>query len=164
MTVAQKERAESGVRFSSARSRGPAEWSFTASTGPSDHDNALVVYRLSLVNLGIDDLSDDVAKRCGTREALRWRRARASEYITRLRDQLRLHISNAELIVHVDEADADDRLQVIATLPSGDLNETALLEQDIADRVQAISKRAWIAWSEGLRLTMSTMNELEESA
>ena len=137
-------------------------WSFTASTGPAEQDNALVVYRLSITSLGIDDLSAEIARRCGTTEARRWRRARAAEYIVRLRDQLRLHISCAELIVHADEADADDRLQVIATVPSGDVDETARIEQDIADRVQAISKRAWIAWSDGLRLTLATMNQLEQ--
>lgn len=139
-------------------------WSFTASTGPNEQDVALVVYRISAANLGLGTLSDEVEARFGAREALRWRRARTREYVTRLRDQLRLHLSNTELIIHADEADADDRMQVIATLPSGDVDEIGRLEREIADRVEAISKRAWIAWSEGLRVTMSTLDELEGAA
>lgn len=154
---------EEASRYAPARpAPSSPDWSFTASTGPTEQDNALVVYRLSVANLGIDDLSQEIASRCGTTEAVRWRRARTRDYIVRLRDQLRLHVSHAELIVHADEADADARLQVIATVPSGDVNETARIEQEIADRVQAISKRAWIAWSEGLRLTLATMNKLEQ--
>lgn len=153
---------EEVTRFAPARARTTAHWSFTASTGPTEQDNALVVYRLSIANLGIDDLSNEIASQCGAMEAVRWRRARAREYIVRLRDQLRMHVSHAELIVHADEADADDRLQVIATVPSGDVNETARIEQEIADRVEAISKRAWIAWSEGLRLTLATMTAVEQ--
>lgn len=138
-----------------------AEWSFTASTGPNEQDNALVVYRVSTANLGIEDLTAQVAMRSGAAEARRWQRARTREYVVRLRDQLRLHLSNAELIVHADEADSDDRLQVIATVASGDANETMRLEEDIADRVQAITKRAWIHWSEGLRVTMAALDDLE---
>jgi len=140
------------------------EWSFTASTGPDEQDVALVVYRMSIANLGLGKLSEEVEERFGAREATRWRRARTREYITRLRDQLRLHLSNTELIVHADEADADDRLQVIATLPSGDVDEIGRLEREIADRVEAISKRTWIAWSDGLRVTMSSLEELEGAA
>jgi hypothetical protein len=143
------------------RRQSPARWSFTASSGPSEHDHALIVYRLSTANLGIDDLAADIAARCGTMEAVRWQRARAREYVIRLRDQLRLHVSNAELFVHADEADSDDRLQVIATMSCGDATQPARLEQDITDHVQAISKRTWINWSEGLRLTMATLNDLE---
>jgi hypothetical protein len=125
---------------------------------------ALVVYRLSIANLGLGKLSEEVEERFGAREAMRWRRARTREYVTRLRDQLRLHLSNTELIIHADEADADDRMQVIATLPSGDVDEIGRLEREISDRVEAISKRTWIAWSEGLRVTMSMLEELEGAA
>lgn len=143
------------------RSRPAAAWSFTASTGPREDDNVLVVYRLSVDRLGIGDLTQEVALTSGPAEALRWQRARVREFVTRLREHLRMHLATSELIVHADEGAGDDRLQVIATVASGDPNETARLEQEIAERVQAIAKRAWIAWSEGLRVTMASLRALE---
>jgi hypothetical protein len=113
------------------------------------------------VNLGIDDLAAQVAARSGAAEAARWRRARAREYALRLRDQLRMHVSNAESVVHADETDSDDRLQVIVTADDG---ETAHLERDIAERVEAISKRTWINWAESLRVTMAALDELDTPA
>ena len=136
-------------------------WSFTASTGPRDNDHALVVFRLAVRRLGIDDLRMEVAARSGGVEAVRWQRARVREYVMRLREQLRLHLTSVEIIVHADEGIADDRLQVIATVASGDARETARLEQEIADRVEAIAKRAWITWSEGLSYTMATRRALD---
>lgn len=142
------------------RNKIPSAWSYTASTGPRDDDNVLVVYRLAVSRLGIEDLTTEVAARCGSTEAARWQRARVREYVSNLREQLRLHLAATELIVHAEEGTAQDRLQVIATVDSGDARETARLEQDVADRVEAIAKRAWITWSEGLRLTMATLQDL----
>ena len=141
--------------------RVPAAWSYTASTGPRDDDNVLVVCRLAVSRLGIEDLTSEVAARCGRVEAARWQRARVREYVTNLREQLRLHLTATELIVHAEEGAAQDRLQVIATIPSGDACETARMEQEVADRVEAIAKRAWITWSEGLRVAMATLHDLD---
>jgi hypothetical protein len=100
--------------------RKAAAWSFTASTGPHDGDNVLVVYRLAVPRMGIADLTREVARESGTTDALRWQRARVREYVTRLREQLRLHLTSSEVIVNADEGATDDRLQVIATVASGD--------------------------------------------
>jgi hypothetical protein len=121
----------------------------------------LVVYRLAVARLGIEDLTREVAACYGSKEAARWQRARVREFVTNLREQLRLHLAATELIIHAEEGTADDRLQVIPTVPSGDAQETARLEQEIAERVEAISERAWITWSEGLRLTMATLRDLD---
>ena len=78
----------------------------------------------------------------------------------RLRDQLRLHLPTTEFIIHAADDEPDDHLQVIVTVSSGDTTETARLEHETADRVHAIAKRAWIGWSEGLRLTMAMLQNL----
>lgn len=137
----------------------PAVWSCTASTEPHDDDKVLVIYRLPLSRLGIEDLSAEVAARCGRAEAVRWQRARVREHVTNLREQLRLHLTAAEFIVHAEEGAAQARLQVIATVPSGDAHETARLEREVADRVEAIAQRAWTTWYEGLCLSIATLRE-----
>ena len=93
---------------------------------------------------------------------MRWQRARVREYVVRLREQLRMHLATVEIIIHADESSDEDHLQVIATVASGDACETARIEQEIADRVEAIAKRAWITWSESLSLTMATLNALDD--
>jgi hypothetical protein len=153
--------AQSPVHGHSHRTKAPAAWSFTASTGPREDDNVLVVLRISVDRLGMGDLTTEVAASSGPGEALRWQRARVREYVTRLREQLRLHLATSEVIVHADEGASDDHLQVIATVASGDATETARLEQEIAERVEAIAKHAWLTWSEGLRVTMASLRALE---
>jgi len=138
-------------------------WSFTALTEPSEDDSALVVYRLSVPNLGIDDLAHEVAACSGAAEGRRWRHERAREYVLGLRDQLRLHLSTAEIIVHATDDQSDDHLQVIVTVPSGEATETERLEHEVSDRVYAIAKRAWVNWSDGLRLTMAMLHSLENA-
>lgn len=139
------------------------DWSFTARSEPSELDSALVVYRLSLSNLGIADLARQIGARSGAAEGRRWQDERAREYVLRLRDQLRLHLTTTEFIIHATDDDSPDHLQVVVTVPSGDATETARLEQETADRVQAIAKHAWTSWSEGLRLTMATLKDLDET-
>ena len=164
MSLPQLEpREQPAVRDHSVTFGPRSEWSFTASSEPSDRDNALIVFRLSTASLGIDDLAREIADRSGRAEATRWQRARTEEYIVGLRDQLRLYLQNAEIIVHADERNDDPRLQVIATILSANAEEAARSEEEMADRVQAISKQVWINWSEGLRFTMKTLRDLEQA-
>jgi hypothetical protein len=97
-------------------------------------DSALVVYRLALSNLGIDDLARDIGARCGAAEGRRWRRERAREYVLRLRDQLRLHLPTTEFIIHAADDEPDDHLQVIVTVSSGDTTETRGRRHRVRDR------------------------------
>lgn len=135
--------------FRAPAARAPAElqrpWSFTTSTPARDAQDALVVCRVPLATLGIDDLIEEVTERCGEEEGRRWQYARAEEYATSLANALRMYIASAELIVHVDEDAGDERVQVLLT-PTGDPADATRREIEVVDRVQAIRKRTWLTW------------------
>jgi hypothetical protein len=133
-----------------------ATWSHTVSTQPQAADDALVVCCLSLRLLGIDALVDEVTELCGEEEARRWSRARATEYADRVLDALNLHLPAAELIVHVEDAEATEKVRVIL---SGDAHGREL---ELHDRVDAIRRRTWLLWWESLQLTMAALRHLEE--
>lgn len=135
-------------------------WSFTASSPPRDAQDVLVVCRVPLGTLGIDDLVDEIVERCGEEEGRQWHYARAEEYGKSLVNALRMHISNAELMVHLDEDAGKERIQVIVT-PTGDPTEAARREVEVVDRVEAIRKRAWLTWWQSLRETVYELRALE---
>ena len=138
-----------------------APWSFTIATEPCASDEAMVVYALPLRALGIDDLIAVAVQRAGPAEGRRWGRARAQEYATRLRDALRRYLSTAEVIVHVAEHGESERLQVTLD-PKAGSPESSTLAEDLASRVDAIRKRTWVTWHEGLRATEAALAALEE--
>jgi hypothetical protein len=142
---------------------GPARpWSYTASSPPRDAQDLLVVCHVPLGTLGIDDLVDEVVDRCGDGEARTWQHARAEEYGKSLLSALRMHISNAELMVHLDEEPGPGRVQVMVT-PTGDPAEAARREVEVLDRVEAIRKRAWLTWWQSLRDTVNGLRALENA-
>jgi hypothetical protein len=148
-------------RASTVEDRDVAPWSFTASAEAAGSEDALIVCCLPLTALGIDDMVEEVTVRCGDEEGRRWCLARAEEYATSLVNALRLHLSGAELIIHVEDDDATaERLQIHVP-PAGDPSMAALREAELADRVQAIRKRTWLTWWQGLNRTMADLRKLE---
>ncbi|MGD9765783.1 MAG: hypothetical protein AB7V27_18970 [Candidatus Binatia bacterium] len=135
-------------------------WSFTTSVEPREANDMMIVCSLPMSALGIDDFADEVAERSGDEEGRRWQHARAEEYATGLVNALHLHLSAAELIVHVEEANTKERVQVL--FPARlEPSEVALREAEVADRVRAIRTRTWLTWFENLRRTVDSLRELE---
>jgi len=143
------------------RTRPAAEWSFVAATEPDRRDDHLIFVRLHLDSLRIDDLATEVAASSNQAEAIRWRRARAQEFALRLRDRLRLHLPSAEISVYVHEGPGEDRLKVIL---ASFCENAAQIEATITDRAEAINRQTWTDWWEGLRITMSTLHQLEHQS
>lgn len=112
-------------------------WSFTAASDPQRTAEEVVVCSLSLAKLGIDELAA---------EADDWYRARAQEYGSRLLDALRTQLPLAEVIVHIDDAEPADRVQVVLSAAARAVDR----ERELRDRVDAIQKRTWLQWQRSL--------------
>jgi hypothetical protein len=138
-----------------------ARWSFTTVSEPSGAHDALIVCALSVASLGLDDLAATVAAAEGSDEAVAWRRARAQEFALRLRDALAQRLSNAELMIHVQEGVGADLVRIILTRRDDD---SAAVENELAERVEAIRDRAWAVWSEQLRIATQALYGAAESA
>ena len=138
-----------------------AGWSFTTVGEPSGEHEALIVCAVSVASLGLDDLMATVAAVEGRDEAVAWRRARAEEFALRLRETLAHRLSDAELMVHVQEGPGADLVRVILTRRNDD---STALESELTERVEAIRDRAWATWSEQLRITTRALYESSQSA
>ena len=137
-----------------------ARWSFTTVGEPSGAHEALIVCALSVASLGLDDLAATVAAAEGDDEAVAWRRARAQEFALRLRDALAHRLSDAELMIHVQEGVGADLVRII---PIGRDDDSVVVESELAERVEAIRERAWAIWSEQLRITTRALYESPET-
>lgn len=134
-------------------------WSFTVSTEPRPDGEALIVVCLAPSRLDIGALTDEVAELCGEEEGGRWQHARAEEFGSRLLEALRVHLPTAEVIVHLED-DGPETLRVVVS--GHDDADPSRREAELADRVMAIRRRTWLAWSESLELTMAALRRLNE--
>jgi hypothetical protein len=117
---------------------------------------------LSLPQLGIEALVEEVTKLYGADEGRRWYRSRAEEYVRCLLNALRMHLPSTELIVHVEESDDTQKVRVV--IPGASDADGVNREMELTDRVVAIRQRAWVSWLEGLQTTMESLRRLEEYA
>jgi len=149
------------MQLNRGRSEPSARWSFTTVGDPAGAHEVLIVCAVSVSSLALDDLVATVAAADGAEAAMAWRRARAQEFALRLRDMLARHLSDAELMIHVQDGGSADLVRVILTRRRDD---AAAVEGELADRVQAIRDRALATWSEQLRVTVQALYEPAESA